>query len=116
MRSIDLAKNFGIDPLSSHDGAARALLRVLRMPHSFRDLTVLKLSKIPLQDDDLIGLSGLRSLVELDLASTGISSEGIAHLVVFKKTLVHLDLTSNLKIKHDAAFSVSLTRSDRSYS
>ena len=106
VHTLDLTKTLGSDPLNPHKGQASALLRVLQLPHSFRHLSVLILRNIPLQDDDLTRLSGLRSLSKLDLASTGISSEGTAHLVALKRTLTYLDLSMNPNIRHESAYNV----------
>lgn len=103
--SLYLAPSLGRDPVHPRRIQAVKILKVFQMPHSFRDLGILSLYKVQLDDNDLKALHGLK-LVHLDISSTGISSEATAHLVALKGTLKELHLANNPKIKHWACYNV----------
>lgn len=106
IEKLDLSFSLAADPLNAGPEKASRVLRVLRMPHSFRDVWSLCLRSVPLRDQDISYLSELKSLAKLDLAGTGITSEAIARLVVHKTNLTQLDLSHNPAIRHESAFTV----------
>ena len=74
---------------------AAALVSVLARPNSFSDLRVLRLSGAIIDARYLSVLRDLVSLEELYVDRTGMIDEGMAHLVIRRKSLKVLDISKN---------------------
>jgi len=105
IEELTLTNSLGPDPISMTKVNPRPTLRVFQQPHSFKDLAILSLKKVPLADEDVACLSNLR-VNDLDLSYTGISSEATAHLVALKPFLTKLELGHNGRIQHPSCYNV----------